>query len=76
MYRSGTALLIKLRHCLIRLIAIEEVRNSRKIVCIKNIFENGWWEDAYPSSYTLYTYVNTPDSLLESQVHSRGLLTR
>ena len=24
------------------IIAIEEVRNSRKIVCIKNIFENGW----------------------------------
>ena len=21
------------------------------IICIKNIFENGWWEDAYPSSY-------------------------
>ena len=33
------------------LIAIEEVRNNRKIVCIKNIFENGWWEDAYPSPY-------------------------
>ena len=25
----------------VRLIAIEEVRNYRKIVCIKNIFENG-----------------------------------
>ena len=23
----------------------------RKIVCIKNIFENGWWENAYPSFY-------------------------
>ena len=34
-----------------RLIAIERVRNYRKTVCIKNIFENGWWEDAYPSSY-------------------------
>ena len=35
----------------VRLIAIEEIRIYRKIVCIKNIFENGWWEDAYPSSY-------------------------
>ena len=31
----------------VRLIAIEEVRNCRKIVCIKNIFENGWWEDMH-----------------------------
>ena len=31
--------------------AVEEVQNYGKIVCIKNIFENGWWEDAYPSSY-------------------------
>ena len=30
---------------------MEEVRNYRKIVCIKNIFENGCWEDAYSSSY-------------------------
>ena len=35
----------------IRLTVIEEVRNYGKIVCIKNIFENGWWEDACPSSY-------------------------
>ena len=35
----------------LRLIAIEKVRNYGKIVCIKNVFENGWWEDAYPSSY-------------------------
>ena len=35
----------------VRLIAIEGVRNYRKIVCIKNIFENDWWEDAYPLSY-------------------------
>ena len=35
----------------VRLIAIEEVRNYRNIVCIKNIFENDWWEDAYFSSY-------------------------
>ena len=37
----------------VRLIAIREVRNYRKIVCIKNIFENGWLEDAYPSSYPI-----------------------
>ena len=35
----------------IRLIAIEEAGNYGKIVYIKNIFENGWWENAYPSSY-------------------------
>ena len=35
----------------VRLIAIEEVRNYGKIVPIKNIFENGWWKNAYPSSY-------------------------
>ena len=35
----------------VKLIAIEEVRNYRRIVCIKNIFENGWWEDAYPSFF-------------------------
>ena len=27
----------------VRLIAIEEVRIYRKIICIKNVFENGWW---------------------------------
>ena len=30
----------------VKLIPIKEVRNYRKIVCIKSIFENGWWEDA------------------------------
>ena len=35
----------------LRLIAIEDVRNYGKIVYIKNIFENSWWEDTYPSSY-------------------------
>ena len=33
----------------VRLIAI--VRNYGKIVYIKNIFENKWWEDAYLSSH-------------------------
>ena len=40
-----------MRVLIARLIAIEEVRNYEKIVYIKSIFENGWWEDAYPSSY-------------------------
>ena len=40
-----------------RLIAIEEVRNYGKIVYIKNIFENGWWEDAYTSFYPLESRV-------------------
>ena len=31
--------------------AIKEVRNCGKIVYIKSIFENGWWEDAYSSFY-------------------------
>ena len=34
----------------VRLTAIAEARNYGKIVYIKNIFENGWWEEAYPSS--------------------------
>ena len=34
-----------------RLIAIKEVRNYEKFVCIKNIKKNGWWVDACPSSY-------------------------
>ena len=29
----------------------QKVRNYKKIVCITNIFENGWWEDAYPLSF-------------------------
>ena len=37
----------------VRLIAIEEVRNYGQILYIKNIVENGWWENAYPSSYPL-----------------------
>ena len=32
----------------VRLIAMEEVRDQGKIVYIKNIFEIGCWEDAYP----------------------------
>ena len=35
----------------VRLIAMEEIRYYGKIAFIKNIFENGWWEDAYSSSY-------------------------
>ena len=35
----------------VRLIAIEEVRNYGKVVFIKNIFENDWWEHAFPPSY-------------------------
>ena len=39
----------------VRLIAIEAVRIYGKIVqaYIKNNFKNGWWKDAYPSSYLL-----------------------
>ena len=36
-----------MRACGVRLIAIEESRNYGKIAYIKNIFQNGWWEDAY-----------------------------
>ena len=31
--------------------AIKEIQNYGKIAYIKNIYENGWWGDAYPSSY-------------------------
>ena len=31
----------------VRLIAIEEARNYGKIVYIKSIFKNGWWEDMH-----------------------------
>ena len=34
-----------------RLIAIEGIGDYEKIVYIENIFEGGWWEDAYLSSY-------------------------
>ena len=37
----------------VRLFAIEEVGNYGKSACMKNIFKNGWWEDAYPSFYPL-----------------------
>ena len=37
----------------VRFIATEEARNYGKIIYIKNIFKNGWWEEAYPSSYPL-----------------------
>ena len=47
----GTFLIMRAQG--VRFIAIEEVRNYGKIVYIKSIFENGWWEDAYPSSYPL-----------------------
>ena len=35
----------------VRLIAIKKGQNYGTIVYIKNIFENGWREDAYSSSY-------------------------
>ena len=35
----------------VRLVAIEEARNHEEIVYIKNIFQNCWWEEAYPSCY-------------------------
>ena len=40
--------------CYLRLIAFEdskEAQNYEKIVYTINIFEHGWWEDAYTSSY-------------------------
>ena len=50
---------------------MEEVRNYGKIVCIKNIFENGWWMVAYTSSYFLHSplavrYKNHQKSLAHS----------
>ena len=37
----------------VRLIVIKEAQNYEKNIYFKNIFENGWWEDAYPSFYPL-----------------------
>ena len=37
----------------VRLIAIEEAQNFGKIAYIKNIFENGRWDDAYTPHFTL-----------------------
>ena len=43
------------RLCVLRrkVIAIIKIRNYEKFVYIKNIFENGWWEDAYCILLTL-----------------------
>ena len=35
----------------VKFTAILRARNYGKIVYIKNIFENSWWEDAFPLSY-------------------------
>ena len=40
-----------------RFIVIEEIQNYRKIVCIKNILENGWWKDAYCISLILPLWI-------------------
>ena len=41
-----------------------------KIVYIKNIFENGWWEDAYPSTYLLGS---TPSHKLQKPSKESGI---
>ena len=35
----------------VTLIAVEEARNYKKIVYIKSVFRNDWWEEAYSSCY-------------------------
>ena len=52
----------------LRHIAIEEVQNYGKIVCIKNIFENGCWMDAYLLSYPL-----DPSLALSYKNHQKSL---
>ena len=54
----------------VRHIAIKEVRNYGKIVYIKNIFENGRWEDALHTPHPIpldpplaISYKNHPKSL-------------
>ena len=49
----------------IRLIAIEEAQNYRKIV-YKNIFENGWWEKTYLS-------FNAPGHTLQKTSKESGI---
>ena len=55
----------------VRLIAIEEVRNYGKIVRINNIFENGWWEDAYLS---FYLFESAPGHKLRKTPKESGIL--
>ena len=31
-----------------RIIPIEEARNYERFIYIKNIFQNGWWDEALP----------------------------
>ena len=51
-----------------RLIAIDKAGNSGKIVYIKNIFENGLWEEAYPPEFAqAVSYKNYQKSLTQSQ---------
>ena len=52
----------------IRLIAIEEVRNHGKILYIENIYENGWLQNAYPSSIPL-----DPPLAISYTNHQKGL---
>ena len=47
----------------VKLIAVEEVRNYGKI---KNIVENGWLEDAYPSCYL-------PGHKLQKPINESGI---
>ena len=51
-----------------RLIAIDKAGNSGKIVYIKNIFENGLWEEAYPPKFAqAISYKNYQKNLAQSQ---------
>ena len=52
----------------IRRISIKEFEIMKKIVYIKNIFENGWWEDAYPSFYPL-----DPSLAISNRHHQKNL---
>ena len=52
----------------VRLIAIEGVRDNEKIVYIKSIVENGWWEAAYLSSYPL-----DPPLVISYRNHQKNL---
>ena len=54
----------------VRLIAIKEVRSYGKIVYIVSIFENGWYEDAYSSSYPP---VSTPSHKLQKLSKKSGI---
>ena len=49
---------------------MKDVQNYGIIAYIKSIFENGWWEDAYSSSYPA---VSAPGHKLQKPSNESGI---